>query len=165
MDQILSISIPLCVCMVVFVPLSEVWAGSKGWRPLRVTLFCIYLFLNFCQTLIGRKPMPQMRCEPVPFWSYRLALAGDAPMAVGIVLNILLYVPFGFLLDDSRHLSRHPWLIVLLGFLLSLATETVQLVTRLGTFEVDDLINNTLGTLIGVACYRLLKILVARWRR
>lgn len=42
-----------------------------------------------------------------------------------------------------------------MGFLASLLTETVQLVFHLGWFDVDDLINNTLGTLMGFILFAL----------
>ena len=39
--------------------------------------------------------------------------------------------------------------MVLLGFSVSLAVETIQLVTRVGIFDVDDLMLNTLGAALG----------------
>lgn len=72
----------------------------------------------------------------------------------GVILNILLYLPMGFLLPlimPKLRIGR----VVLIGFLASLLTETVQLVFHLGWFDVDDLINNTLGTLIGFILFAL----------
>ena len=43
------------------------------------------------------------------------------------------------------------FLIIALGAFASLLAETLQYVTRLGIFDVDDLLNNTLGTLCGMA--------------
>jgi glycopeptide antibiotics resistance protein len=39
--------------------------------------------------------------------------------------------------------------VVLMGFLLSLTIEILQLVTKRGMFEFDDLFHNTLGVAIG----------------
>ncbi len=66
----------------------------------------------------------------------------------GLYLNVLLFVPFGFLL----HLP--PRRAIIIGFLFSFAIEIIQLVTRLGMFETDDLMTNTLGTWIGTVAYR-----------
>jgi glycopeptide antibiotics resistance protein len=41
------------------------------------------------------------------------------------------------------------------SFLLSFFIETVQLVFKIGVFDVDDLIMNTLGGLIGYVIYRI----------
>lgn len=71
-----------------------------------------------------------------------------------MILNILLYIPMGFLLPQVIHKLRFGR-VVLMGFLASLLTETVQLVFHLGWFDVDDLINNTLGTLMGFILFAL----------
>ena len=44
---------------------------------------------------------------------------------------------------------------MLLGFSFSLLVECTQLVTRVGTFDVDDLMLNTLGGCLGYALHRL----------
>ena len=45
------------------------------------------------------------------------------------------------------------WLSLLIGMLASLSIETAQLVTHLGRFELDDILTNTAGMLIGhLAC-------------
>ena len=66
-----------------------------------------------------------------------------------VLLNVLLYLPLGYLLPFCWKKLRKPSVITLIGFLCSLATETAQLHFKLGYFQVDDLICNTLGTLIG----------------
>ena len=72
---------------------------------------------------------------------------------IGIVQNLILFMPFGFLLcgaTDQPRTSR----ILLLGFLLSLSIELCQLFFRLGWFEVDDILHNVLGTYLGICLYR-----------
>ena len=70
----------------------------------------------------------------------------------GYVLNIVMCVPFGFLVpliwEDMGRLSR----VVPAGFLFSLLIELSQLLCVRGT-DVDDLIMNTLGALVGFTCY------------
>ena len=41
------------------------------------------------------------------------------------------------------------FLIFLSGFLLSLTVEVIQLISKVGCFDVDDLILNTLGAVLG----------------
>ena len=71
----------------------------------------------------------------------------------GIILNILLFVPFGYLVPSLFPRLRH---VVLLAFCVSLIIEVLQLVTRLGYADVDDLINNTIGAAIGTLIYNTL---------
>lgn len=66
-----------------------------------------------------------------------------------VALNMLLFVPLGYLVPGVVPSLRRRWKVVLLGITFSLLIETIQLVTRLGWFDASDLLHNTLGTLIG----------------
>lgn len=70
-----------------------------------------------------------------------------------IILNILLFIPFGFTLSTYLNCHKSPrslFLPVLLtSFLLSASVEVLQYLTSRGFTEVDDVINNTLGAVIG----------------
>lgn len=73
---------------------------------------------------------------------------------VGMFLNILLFVPLGALLPLLwKHCSM--WQTVGTGFMLSLLIELSQLFNYRAT-DVDDLLMNTLGTLLGYAVYALI---------
>ncbi len=74
------------------------------------------------------------------------------------LLNIVLFVPYGVFLKIGR---RKLWVSALIGFGSSLLIEAVEYVTNRGVFDVDDLILNTLGVVIGC----LLMSLVYRMRR
>ena len=74
----------------------------------------------------------------------------------GIILNILLFVPFGYLTPMFLRKIDRWWKIALIGVLVSVGIEIIQLITRLGYADVDDLINNTLGALIGYGLYKLI---------
>ena len=73
-----------------------------------------------------------------------------------IVLNILLFVPFGYLLPVLWKKAGRWWRTVLLGFVVSFVVELLQLITRLGMFDVDDVINNTIGAGVGYLLYLVL---------
>ena len=72
----------------------------------------------------------------------------------GIVINILLFVPLGFLI--TRIWSLPWWKVMLIGMFTSAAIELLQLVTKLGMLDVDDWIFNTLGTSLGIRLQRLI---------
>lgn len=75
--------------------------------------------------------------------------------------NILIFLPLGVLLPLLRKSFYSLWRIVLLTFLISLSLECVQLFFAIGSFDVDDVILNTLGALIGYVCLRLWLIVIA----
>ncbi len=69
--------------------------------------------------------------------------------------NIVLYMPLGFLLPALiPKLSNYKSLAVV-GFLLSLTFELIQLFGILGNFDVDDILLNTTGTLAGFLCLQI----------
>lgn len=72
-----------------------------------------------------------------------------------IGLNILLFVPFGFLLPLWSEKLHRGWLVILSGFACTLLIETVQFQTGRGIFETDDLIGNTFGVWIGYGVFRI----------
>lgn len=64
------------------------------------------------------------------------------------VLNIILFIPLGFLLPLIWNNFRSAKSTVLFGFGLSLVIEISQIFTY-RTTDIDDLITNTVGTLLG----------------
>lgn len=73
----------------------------------------------------------------------------------GYVLNILLFVPLGFLLPVISPRSGKLTYMVLFGFCFSLLIEISQLCNHRRT-DVDDLIMNTIGAVIGYLLYAIL---------
>ena len=63
--------------------------------------------------------------------------------------NILVFVPFGILVPIIRRKKTGIFYVFFLTLFFSLFIETVQLFTRVGVFDVDDLIMNTVGGVLG----------------
>ena len=86
--------------------------------------------------------------EIMRFYTYR-DLVGIQAFLLNLFGNVLAFIPFGFMVpivsDKNRSLLRTAGLT----FLLSLFIECIQLIFRVGSFDVDDLILNTLGGVIG----------------
>lgn len=76
---------------------------------------------------------------------------------VNIIGNVAAFVPFGFLLPLTMERRKHPVIMVLcVTYLLVLTMECIQLFTMVGSFDVDDIIMNCTGSLLGVIWYRIL---------
>ena len=78
------------------------------------------------------------------------------------LLNIILFVPFGFLLAGiQRYKKNIKKMIMVLNicFLTSLSVECSQYMTRRGYFEIDDIQANILGGLIGGIFFSLCLII------
>ena len=63
--------------------------------------------------------------------------------------NIIMLIPFGILAPIVLKQMRKIRLCVLTGFLLSCGIEISQLITQRGYCQLDDVVTNTAGTLIG----------------
>ena len=150
-------------------------------RTIRMGLLVSYLLMNLYETLLFNRVPGYAEYELSLFWSYRASLAlsktndgfhlyiTDFRLFRQILLNILLYVPFGYLLPfalprlaekrqdkQRRALPAYPWNVVLIGIAFSLTVELLQLILKLGLFEFDDIFNNTVGCLLGIGLYHVL---------
>lgn len=99
--------------------------------------------------------------EIIRFLNYRMQL-GTRAVLINLVGNIGAFIPFGLFVPIISIKLRKPGKVILLGMLLSIAVEFIQLVTRVGCCDVDDVILNTLGTIIG---YLLFYICHTIWRK
>lgn len=69
--------------------------------------------------------------------------------------NILLFVPFGIFVLMLWKVYRRFWNLGLLAFITSTSIELMQLVTRRGYFELDDIVLNTAGAMLGYMTFSL----------
>ena len=77
--------------------------------------------------------------------------------------NIVWFIPLGVYLVWKKP-GHTIWRAVLIGFLMSLAIEVSQYVFGVGVSEVDDLVLNTSGTLIGAGLMRIIQLVMkGRW--
>ncbi len=133
---------------------------TVGW-----ILFLCYLagltYFCFFSEAMGRTDLSVgYRYNLMPFKEIQRCIRywdvlGPVSASMNLFGNVIAFIPFGFILP-MLSVSNRKWYIVLgLGFLCSLAIETLQLVTRRGSFDVDDLALNTLGAVLGYGCFRI----------
>ena len=70
--------------------------------------------------------------------------------------NILLFVPMGLLMPAAFRSFRNPLICITSVCLFSCFIETVQYIFGLGVAEIDDVITNTAGGVIGLLIYAFL---------
>ena len=91
-------------------------------------------------------------------FSPRLVLVPFLDMIRGpmdTVLNIILFLPFGFFLPLLYRKYNRAIQVVFAGFLLSLSIEVLQMF-GMGTTDINDLITNTIGAFLGYGIYTVL---------
>ena len=71
--------------------------------------------------------------------------------------NVVAFMPFGFFLPlVSEHKIKF-FKVFITAFSLSLSIELIQLISKVGSCDVDDLILNTLGGILGYWCFCIYK--------
>lgn len=132
-------------------------AGKRWWKAglLPVFLGCTAVILYL--TVSTRDSSVNSTVCLMPFHSYREVLNGGNPEIYrSNFMNVILFYPSG-LLGASLLPKKWPgWLRVLLVFVLlaglSLGVEYLQYVNEMGRAEIDDVIHNSLGALLGCLC-------------
>ena len=71
-----------------------------------------------------------------------------------IIANILVFIPLGFFVSNKNSKNVFKALIICLGVILSI--ELIQLLFKIGFFDVDDIILNFIGSLIGMGINKIL---------
>ena len=133
-----------------------------GWVLFIAYLALLVYFLIFSESL-GRDASQrdyaynlELFKEIRRFYVYRKQL-GMGAFLLNVFGNVTAFMPCGFFLPIVSRRSRKWYNTVLLGFLLSLSVETLQLVLRVGSFDVDDLLLNTLGGGLGYLVNRMIQ--------
>lgn len=128
------------------------WIAFGGY----MLLLCYFLFFS---EIMGRTYMGRTyHYNLVPFREigrflrYAGALGYEA-VFLNLAGNILVFVPYGMFLPLLAHRFRRFWYVVLLGFDFSLVVEFIQLISKVGSFDVDDLMLNTIGGAMGYLCF------------
>jgi glycopeptide antibiotics resistance protein len=76
---------------------------------------------------------------------------------INIVANIITFIPLGFFLCLLFKRFRKPFNMALCSFIVIAIIEIMQFVLNVGVFDVDDIVLNTAGCLLGYVIYRIMK--------
>ena len=125
-----------------------------------IYLIILFYLLFFCDRY-GRTGLRQeYHYNLVPFQEIRRfiqyrEILGVESFMVNIVGNIVAFCPFGFMLPILNSKKRGILYVTLVSFEFSLFIELMQLITKVGCYDVDDLIMNTIGGILGYIAYRI----------
>lgn len=67
--------------------------------------------------------------------------------------NVVGFLPFGFFVPMLFRRARKWYAVLLFSMEFSVVIEVLQLVNKVGSCDVDDVILNTLGGILGYLCY------------
>lgn len=132
---------------------------TRNWRRMGGILLVLYLvllvyFLLFSRSFGRDTGFSEFRYNLVPFheivrfYTYWKQV-GFVSAFLNLAGNLVGFVPFGILVPMVSRRMRSWKRIVRAGFGLTLILEILQLILKAGIFDVDDILLNTVGALLG----------------
>ncbi|MFB7640454.1 VanZ family protein [Peribacillus butanolivorans] len=139
-----------------------------------VTLFPLYIGIpheEFSYRFINYKPLISIFDD---ISQVGTAYSGDTLFMIKLIVrnvggNILMFMPLGFLAPVLWGRYRRFKNILMIGLIVSLSIESLQLVENLlevamtRSVDIDDVICNTFGAILGYSIYKLLVLYLASW--
>lgn len=142
---------PIIILSVCFICLFLAVLLPRTWRAILLAGFSGFIFY---MALLARRSSPEPSMLEL-FYSYKNFFV-DETSRKEVLNNILLFVPFGSVLA-SLFKNKQVLVCAAAGFTFSLLIEVSQYVFHLGTFQVDDLVGNTLGAMLGALSFLAIK--------
>lgn len=155
----------------------------KGWKENRIKLIFWLYILIMIRLIVFKYPFEQMRAivntwekgvilegldtaNFMPFKTIRMYIRYYARLNSfeNLFGNILIFVPFGYLLPKA-YKSCQNWAVCFgCSFLMVACIELFQLFSAFGAFDVDDFILNCFGGILGYLCYLTVSAVADRLR-
>ncbi|NBD25998.1 VanZ family protein [Paenibacillus glycinis] len=120
-------------------------------------LLLYWMFIGFGRT---SPHLPGYRYNVMPLHTIKLYFAHADSFQlkywiVNMVGNIAVFAPFGLAVPYLFRMRLFSFTVLFICVLLLL--ETMQLLLQRGSFDIDDVLLNTVGALIGFACLQFIR--------
>ena len=125
--------------------------GKESFPIVPGSILCVYFVIMLFITFLSRENGSRNGIDLELFSTWGINKRNNAL----VVENVLLFVPYGFICAWALRGARRLIPNALLGLATSLGIETMQLVTRRGYFQIDDVLTNTLGMVVGYLVFRI----------
>ncbi len=143
----------VALCLSVYGILRDFRSLNKGM----LALFLVYMLAMSYITYFSRDVRRHSVIMMVPFAALKSALKSGSQEALNhLMLNVAMFVPLGMLLPAvcPQKLARLRFVLPI-AMMCTTLIESLQLITRMGDCDIDDIIANTSGAVIGYFLYKL----------
>ena len=121
------------------------WACRYMGNSFFLCVLVAYVYVSIGISVLCREPGSRQSLNLTLFSTFNANLQDR----IYVVENLLMFIPLGILLPLVwKCLYRFPW-CVLIGMTGSIAIEVMQYRLARGYSQIDDVLNNTIGTIIG----------------
>ena len=131
--------------------------GSVSFRKLFLLAFVISMILF--RTLLNRNLWMNPLSNVMGGWGIWETVNGEQKLTTECIENVIMMVPFSAIVmwmfgeKIGNGWKKILWYSGKMAFIFSISIEMLQLLLRLGTFQLSDIFYNTVGGLIGGVCY------------
>lgn len=143
----------LCIGLVVAL---VKYSKNRSWRIISGVCLVEYVFLIYCATVIFRPHWYEQKFNLTPFWSYVAIVNGDGDLLHENAMNVAVFLPVGLFLGMSFKKIKLLG-VALIAFCISTSIEALQFFFWKGFAELDDVIHNTLGCIIGYGIFKAIE--------
>lgn len=128
------------------------------WLCFLLYIILLIYFLFFSERF-GRTAVTGYRYNLTPFSEIRRyvrlrGIFGAEVFLLNIVGNIVAFIPFGLCMPFMSDAYKKYRILLLNGFAITACIETIQLIFKVGSFDIDDIILNVAGVTAGYGIYR-----------
>ena len=143
--------------------------AGKGWRSAIVTwyqkfkesvffrklfLLAFVTSLILFRTLLNRNLWMNPLSNVMGGWSLWETVNGERQLTTECIENVIMMVPFSTMVMWTFNVrDKILWQSGKIAFLFSALIELLQVLLRLGTFQLSDIVYNTVGGIIGGVLY------------
>lgn len=124
--------------------------GKEAFPMAGLMAFSLYLMIILVITFFSREDGSRNHAMDLELFS---TWGINARNNAFVVENILLFIPYGFVCPWAFPWLRGSFRNTFAAFATSLGVETFQLITGRGYFQIDDILTNVLGAVIGYVIY------------
>ena len=161
-SYLLAILVSMVLITIINIILNKKSSGKIKWQHYLFGYFLILYLVISLKDIVGFPTLSDLERKVMLGVTIFDPVLNFIPLSSGIeistILNIIFFMPFGFLLPTLWNKFRKFIPTVFAGFIFSLIIEVGQLFTIRAT-DVDDLIMNTLGTILGFILFKILSII------
>lgn len=143
--------------------------AGKGWKSAIVTwykkfkesvffrkmwLLAFVTSLVLFRTLLNRNLWTNPLSDVMGGWGIWETVNGERKLTTECIENVIMMVPFSSVVMWTFNVKKKVvWRSGKIAFIFSVIIEMLQLLLRLGTFQLSDIFYNTVGGVIGGVCY------------
>ncbi len=130
------------------------WRVKRNKPPVAIvakSAYMMYVVIILCITFLFRESGSRIGIDLDLFSTWGINDRNNAY----VIENVFLFIPYGIMCAWAFPTLRRFFPCAMIGLATSIAVECMQLYTGRGFFQVDDILTNLLGSIVGYLVFRI----------